>query len=100
MPPDVPDLPAAIEVAAYRIATEALTNVARHSRASSAVVRLRCGERLEVSVSDDGPTVGSWSPGVGLQTMRDRAAELGGAFSAGPSPTGGQVNAWFPLAVR
>jgi signal transduction histidine kinase len=100
VPPDVPALPAAVEVAAYRIATEALTNVARHSRASSAVVRLRCGDRLEVSVNDDGPASGSWSPGVGLQTMRERAAELGGAFSAGPSPVGGQVNASFPLVVR
>ena len=98
VPPDVPTLPAAVEVAAYRIATEALTNVARHSRASSAVVRLRCGDRLEVSVSDDGPRSGSWSPGVGLQTMQERAAELGGAFSAGPSPAGGQVSAWLPLA--
>jgi two-component system NarL family sensor kinase len=100
VPPEVPALPAAVEVAAYRIATEALTNVARHSRASSAVVRLRCGDRLEVSVSDDGPTSGSWSPGVGLQTMQERAAELGGAFAAGPSPAGGQVRAWFPLAAR
>jgi two-component system, NarL family, sensor kinase len=97
VPPEVPALPAAVEVAAYRIATEALTNVARHSQASSAVVRLRYGDRLEVSVSDDGPASGSWSPGVGLQTMRERAAELGGAFSAGPSPAGGQVQAWFPL---
>jgi signal transduction histidine kinase len=100
VPPDVPALPAAVEVAAYRIATEALTNIARHSRASSAVVRLRCGDRLEVSVSDDGPTSGSWLPGVGLQTMRERAAELGGAFSAGPSSAGGQVQAWFPLVAR
>jgi signal transduction histidine kinase len=100
VPPEVPALPAAVEVAAYRIATEALTNVARHSGASSAVVQLRCGERLEVSVSDDGPMSGSWSPGVGLQTMRERAAELGGAFSAGPSPAGGQVKVWFPLGAR
>jgi signal transduction histidine kinase len=100
VPPEVPPLPAAVEVAAYRIATEALTNVARHSRASSAVVQLRYGERLEVSVSDDGPTSGSWSPGVGLESMRERAAELGGAFSAGPSPTGGQVRAWLPMVAR
>ncbi len=100
VPPEVPVLPAAVEVAAYRIATEALTNVARHSRASSAVVRLRCGDRLEVSVSDDGPTSGVWSPGVGLQAMRERAAELGGAFSAGPSPAGGQVTAWLPLPAH
>ena len=97
VPPEVPPLPAAVEVAAYRIATEALTNIARHSRADSAVVRLRYDDRFEVSISDDGPTSGPWSPGVGLQAMRQRAAELGGAFSAGPSPSGGQVSAWFPL---
>jgi signal transduction histidine kinase len=100
VPPEVPALPAAVEVAAYRIATEALTNVARHSGASSAVVRLRYGDRLEVSVSDDGQASSSWSPGVGLQTMRERAAELGGAFVAGPSPAGGLVRASLPLAAR
>ena len=97
VPPEVPPLPAAVEVAAYRIATEALTNIARHSQADCAVVRLRYDDRLEVSISDDGPTSGPWSPGVGLQAMHQRAAELGGAFSAGPSPSGGQVRAWFPL---
>jgi two-component system NarL family sensor kinase len=97
VPPEVPPLPAAVEVAAYRIATEALTNIARHSQADCAVVRLRYDDRLEVSISDDGPTSGPWSPGVGLQAMHQRAAELGGAFSAGPSPSGGEVRAWFPL---
>ncbi|HVH23628.1 MAG TPA: histidine kinase, partial [Pseudonocardia sp.] len=63
VPPEVPPLPAAVEVAAYRIATEALTNIARHSRADSAVVRLRYDDRFEVSISDDGPTSGPWSPG-------------------------------------
>jgi two-component system, NarL family, sensor kinase len=98
-PSELPALPAAVEVAAYRIATEALTNVARHSKARSAVVQLRYSDRLEVSVSDDGPTLGPWSPGVGLHAMRERAAELGGALSAGPSPSGGQVRAWFPVAA-
>jgi signal transduction histidine kinase len=99
VPEDVPVLPAAVEVAAYRIATEALTNVARHSQATSAVVRVRCSDRLEVSVDDDGPGSGPWPPGVGLQGMRERAAELGGVLSAGSSPTGGRVLAWFPLAT-
>ncbi len=99
VPQDVPVLPAAVEVAAYRIATEALTNVARHSHASTAVVALRCSDGLEVSVSDDGPASGAWAPGVGLQAMRERAAELGGALTAGSSPTGGRVLAWLPLAA-
>ena len=59
----LPDLPAAVEVAAYRIATEALTNVARHADASRASVTLRCGEELEVSVVDDGANGTSWRPG-------------------------------------
>ena len=99
VPPTVPALPAAVEVATYRIATEALTNIARHSRATSAMIRLQCGDRLEVSVTDDGSADGTWTPGVGLTAMRDRAAELGGSFSAGPSPTGGRVTAWFPLGA-
>ena len=98
VPEEVPALPAAIEVATYRIATEALTNVVRHSRASGAVVRLRCDERLDLSITDDGPPNGAWAPGVGLHAMRERAAELGGSFRAGPTPTGGQVLASFPLS--
>jgi signal transduction histidine kinase len=94
----LPTLPAALEVAAYRIATEALTNVVRHSRATSAVLALRCGSDLEIEVTDDGPPNGAWDPGVGLQAMRERAAELGGSFKAGPTPTGGLVRASFPLA--
>ena len=99
VPPSVPALPAAVEVATYRIATEALTNIARHSRANSALIRLECGDRLEVSVTDDGSADGTWTPGVGLTAMRERAAELGGSFSAGPSPSGGRVSAWFPLGA-
>ncbi|WP_329479242.1 histidine kinase [Kribbella sp. NBC_01484] len=96
----LPVLPAALEVAAYRIATEALTNVVRHSRATSAVLALRCGTDLEIEVSDDGPPNGAWRPGVGLHAMRERAAELGGKFEAGPTPRGGVVHASFPLGHR
>jgi signal transduction histidine kinase len=99
VPDQVPTLPAAIEVATYRIATEALTNVVRHSRATSALVRLHCGERLDLSITDDGPPNGAWAPGVGLHAMRERTAELGGSFQAGPTPDGGQVVASFPLAT-
>ncbi|MFF0341881.1 histidine kinase [Kribbella sp. NPDC004875] len=91
-------LPAALEVAAYRIATEALTNVVRHSRATSAVLALRCDGALEIEVTDDGPPNGAWRPGVGLHAMRERAAELGGHLDAGPTPSGGRVHARFPIA--
>ncbi|RZT07434.1 histidine kinase [Kribbella sp. VKM Ac-2569] len=93
----LPTLPAALEVAAYRIATEALTNVVRHARATSAVLTLRCGSELEIEITDDGPPTDTWRPGVGLQAMQERAAELGGTFQAGPTPAGGQVQARFPL---
>lgn len=93
----LPPLPAAIEVAAYRIATEALTNVIRHSTASSAVVRLRCDDALTVEVLDDGLARGDWSFGVGIGAMRERAAELGGQCMVGPSPSGGSVRVSLPL---
>jgi len=93
----LPVLPAALEVAAYRIATEALTNVVRHSRATSAVLALRCGADLEIEVTDNGPPNGQWHPGVGLHAMHDRATELGGNLEAGPTPAGGVVRARFPL---
>jgi two-component system NarL family sensor kinase len=90
-------LPAAVEVAAYRIATEALTNVARHAGASGATVQLRCNGRLDLEVLDDGVATRPWSPGVGLSGMRERAIELGGTFEAGPCPSGGRVFVSIPL---
>ncbi len=99
VPSGLPALPAAIEVAAYRIATEALTNVVRHSSGSAVVLALRCGVSLDVEVLDDGTPNGAWKTGVGLQSMRERAAELGGRFEAGPSPSGGRVYACLPLVA-
>jgi signal transduction histidine kinase len=96
-PDPLPTLPAAVEVAAYRITTEALTNVARHSAARGAVVSLRCQDALVVEVLDDGGLGGPWRPGVGLNGMRERAAELGGSFEAGPCATGGRVYVSLPL---
>ncbi|HCB04937.1 MAG TPA: histidine kinase [Nocardioides sp.] len=95
---DVPELPAAVEVAAYRIAIEALTNVARHSGATRATVELDpAPDRLTVRVSDNGTGVGDWSPGIGLTSMRERASELGGTLTSGRTPTGGCVLATLPL---
>ena len=95
----LPALPAAVEVAAYRIATEALTNVARHADASRASITLRCGDDLEVSVVDDGVNGTTWQPGVGLTGMRKRIDAVGGRLEAGPGEAGGRVVATFPLAV-
>lgn len=97
VPAQVPELPAAVEVATYRVATEALTNVVRHSRATRAVIALSCTDGLELSVTDDGGQGEPWTPGLGLQAMRERVAELGGSFWAGSSPSGGRVTASFPL---
>jgi len=96
-PDDTLALPAAVEVAAYRIATEALTNVVRHSKASHAELKLSCGDRFELQVLDDGAPNGTWCAGVGLRAMHERTDELGGRFEAGPSATGGRVFASFPL---
>jgi len=93
-------LPAAVEVAVYRIVVEALTNVARHgARAGARVVVSRVPGEIEVVVSDTGPGDGSpWPVGIGLASMRERAEELGGRLEAGPSGTGGgRVRAVIPV---
>lgn len=95
-PQPLPALAAAIEVAAYRIAAEALTNVARHARAGAARVEIVVDDAVRLRISDDGPDGGPWRPGVGLHSIRDRAAELGGTCSAGPTGVGGLVTAVLP----
>lgn len=79
-PETVPPLPAAVEVAAYRIAVEALTNVVKHGCAKHCAVQITCGARdLRVEICDDGAGLPhDYRAGVGLTSMRERAAELGG----------------------
>ncbi|HEX5018692.1 MAG TPA: ATP-binding protein [Actinomycetes bacterium] len=98
---DLPRLPAADEVAAYRIVTEALTNVVRHARATKARVAVRIDhDTIGIIVEDNGPVRGPWLPGVGLTSMAERANELGGSFRAGPrgDQPGGRVEAHLPRA--
>jgi signal transduction histidine kinase len=98
--PSMPVLPAAVEVAAYRIATEALTNVARHSGARSTLVAFTVSDaQLRLAVVDDGIGVnGHGSGGVGLAAMAERAAELGGTCSVSARDEGGTaVVAVLPL---
>lgn len=79
----VAGLSAAGEAAAYRIAVEALTNVARHSGAHAATVRFEPdGDGWRLQVSDPG-VGGDWTPGVGLNSMRERAEAVGGRLAAG-----------------
>jgi len=100
---DLPaDLPAAVEVAAYRIASEALTNVAKHANATACTVRLTAdGETLVVEVADDGAGIAPGTPsGVGLVSLRERAAELGGRCEIECPESGGTVvRASLPLAT-
>jgi signal transduction histidine kinase len=102
-PPALPVLPAAVEVAAYRICTEALTNIARHAQAHQVTITVAIDGDLCLEVQDDGTASAAnghrWRPGVGLQSMAERVAEVGGTFQAGPTPAGGRVQASLPLGL-
>ncbi|MFF4778469.1 sensor histidine kinase [Microtetraspora fusca] len=93
-------LPAAVEVAAYRVVQEALTNVRRHARAERVRVTLSRDTELRVTVTDDGIGLPEdRRAGVGTSSMRERAAELGGSCVIASAPGGGTtVEARFPLA--
>jgi signal transduction histidine kinase len=99
---DLPSLPAAVEVACYRIAQEAMTNAARHSGAGSCLVSLSvdvAAGTLELEVADDGIGIsGDRRAGVGMSSMRERTEELGGTLTVGVLPEGGtRVLARLPL---
>jgi signal transduction histidine kinase len=98
-PDEIAALPAATEVAAFWIATEAMTNVVRHANARQCEVRLRVGAELEIDVVDDGAgLVGEWRPGIGTSSMAERASELGGCCTISPGGGGGvRVSARLPL---
>jgi signal transduction histidine kinase len=87
------ELPLGIDLSAYRIVQEALTNALKHAGRASASVLLRYDERtLEIEVADDGAGAGGANGGGhGLEGMRERVSVFGGEFEAGPAETGGFV---------
>jgi signal transduction histidine kinase len=95
---DLGQLPGSVEVAAYRIATEGLTNVLRHAHADSATIALWIDDKqLQMKITDDGIVRTPWSAGIGLSSLRERAVALGGRMSAGPTEGGGEVRVTLPL---
>jgi signal transduction histidine kinase len=100
VPTDLPVLPAAVEVAAYRIALEALTNVSRHACATRCVVELSLNGSLELEIRDDGRGLQrAVTGGIGIISMRERAEELGGSLlvEAAASGRGTIVHASLPV---
>jgi signal transduction histidine kinase len=96
----VDPLPAAVEVAAYRIGVEALTNVVRHAQANNCTIQVRREADLVIEISDDGRGLPRDPPrGIGLRSMQERAEELGGNCVIATRPEGGtQVVVHLPLA--
>lgn len=104
VPEALPSLPAAVEVAAYRIVQEALTNVVKHAEARVCVVRLELGrmtDTISLKIADDGQGLHEgWQAGVGFASMRERAAELGGTcLIESQRGSGTRVLAQLPIDV-
>jgi signal transduction histidine kinase len=103
-PEFLPTLPAAVEVAAFRIVTEAIVNVVRHAGASICEVSIRLNKGLEVEIRDNGHGLrekreANPSGGIGMHSMRERAEELGGYCLMEANPNGGtKIMAWLPIS--
>lgn len=98
LPNQLPILPAAVEVAAYRIITEAVTNVLRHAQAKSCLIEITVNGRLTIEIQDDGCGLPvNYRQGVGLSSMRERTEELGGLFEIKSNNQGSIVSAVLPI---
>ncbi len=95
----LPELPETVEIGVYLLALEAMKNAATHARPGRFWVRLGANERLRLEVADDGPGLpDTYQPGLGIGSMRSRAAELGGTLTlSARRPTGTLVSAEWPL---
>jgi signal transduction histidine kinase len=98
-PEALPNLPAAVEVAAYRIIQEALTNVSRHAQAGKCTVSLAIKNDLEIVVIDNGKGfLPGQRAGVGLSSMRERAEEIGGTCTVESTGNGTRIFARLPIS--
>lgn len=99
--PGLPDLGAERELVIYRVAQEALTNAARHSRARSVRLSLqRHGQAVVLAVDDDGTGLRGAEEGTGIRGMRERSLLIGAELSVGPGGTGTSVRLTVPLDQR
>jgi signal transduction histidine kinase len=101
-PEPLPPLPAAVEVAAYRIAREAITNVVHHAAATRCTLTVEVTDTaMSLTATDNGIGLGDADqPGVGLLSMRERAEELGGTFElCAARPSGTHVRATLPITT-
>lgn len=100
-PEPMPEISAAAEVAAFRIAIEAITNIVRHTQNSRIDVHFDVSQgSLQLEVRDHGVESTTWKPGAGMSSMRERAEEVGGAMSFHSTPTGGIVSASIPTSAH
>lgn len=100
-PIELPELPAAVEVAAYRIALEAVANVIRHANATQCRVAFWADDALHLDVADNGVGLGADAGvGVGITSMRERVAEVGGTLVISPNGPGVIVQASIPIRGR
>jgi signal transduction histidine kinase len=101
-PDQMPPLSAAVEVAAYRIVMEALTNVERHAHARHCRISLSVDDQVSIEVVDDGVgLLPNHRAGVGIASMRERVAELGGSCTIESAAEGGtRVLAFLPAGSR
>ncbi|MFE7213555.1 sensor histidine kinase [Streptomyces sp. NPDC001698] len=100
-PEQLPQLPAAVEVTAYRVAVEAVTNIARHAAVTAATLTLdlRGSTHLRVTVADSGRCTEPWTPGVGIQSMHERVEQIGGTLTVRTTPEGATITAELPLSI-
>ncbi|MGX4687797.1 sensor histidine kinase [Streptomyces sp. JNUCC 63] len=100
-PEQLPQLPAAVEVAAYRVAVEAVTNIARHAAVTTARLTLEVHDagHLRVTVADTGRCTEPWTPGVGIESMHERVEQIGGTLTVRTTPKGATITAELPLSI-